>query len=109
MHGPSYVPGDDLFPALVGDRFGLGLTLRMSRLRRRLRLWRYRLGRYTIASERGKDSIAAGSNRRAIGWWGNRRLRSHTGRGLYHIVRMALGHRRWHRLCVFRLRGFLVE
>src|SRR6266403_5929854 len=57
VHRSRHEAGDDLLPALLGDRFGLGLALWRSRLRHRLRL-RRRLGRNAIAGERRKDGIA---------------------------------------------------
>src|SRR5258708_32564449 len=99
VHRSRHEAGDDLLPALLGDRFGLGLALWRSRLRYRLRV-RHRLGRNAIAGERRKDGTA----RRLTGCHLIGLLRRYgNGFHLWKAIRL----RRWHRGCVFLLGGWL--
>src|SRR6266446_5427532 len=106
VHHSRHEAGDELLPALIGDRFGLGPALHWalgwSRLRRRR--GSYRLGRNAVARECREDALA----RRLTGcadMFGRRSLRRRID--LKTIVRIGNRLRRWLRGCVFWLGGWL--
>src|SRR6266404_4766777 len=93
VHHSRHEASDDLLPALLGDRLGLGLAHGWSRLR-------HRLGRNAIAGECRKDGIA----RRLTGCHLIGLLRRYgNGFHLWKAIRL----RRWDRGCAFLLGGWL--
>src|SRR6267143_875188 len=93
VHHSRHEASDDLLPALLGDRLGLGLAHGWSRLR-------HRLGRNAIAGECRKDGIA----RRLTGCHLIGLLRRY-GNG-FHLWKAIRLHR-WHRGYAFLLGGWL--